>query len=181
MSLKGSLLHFSHFATEWRFKKSQRVPLLHFLTLCDFRRLQKNSKKKIIFFSFFRYCRRDYLTLRNPFAIFERQIWRRLGPFPACYFFNNYCTWQYRQYNVQLALKNVNKWIIYKQRNFGRCSGSPVGVRSLHPKIISPHIHFTPHSFHPTFISPHFHFTPYCNSTKASHVNQQLIFDAYCC
>ena len=39
------------------------------------------------------------------------------------------------------------------------------GVRSFHPKIISPHItsphiHFTPRSFHPIFISPHIHFTP---------------------
>ena len=51
---------------------------------------------------------------------------------------------------------------------------------SFHPTFISLHIHFTPHSFHPTFISPHFHFTPYCNYTKASHVDQQLNFDAYC-
>ena len=46
---------------------------------------QKNLKK-IDFFSIFSscgYCRREYLILWSPFAIFEPWIWRRLGPFPA--------------------------------------------------------------------------------------------------
>ena len=37
-------------------------------------------------FSIFEYCKREYLTLGNLFAIFEPWIWRRLGPVPACFF-----------------------------------------------------------------------------------------------
>ena len=29
---------------------------------------------------------KEYLTFRSPFAIFEPYIWRRFGPFAACYY-----------------------------------------------------------------------------------------------
>ena len=65
-----------------------KVPFYIFRHYLTYRGPKKNFEKRSIFFSIFSscgYCRREYLTLWSPFAIFEPLIWRRLGPFPACY------------------------------------------------------------------------------------------------
>ena len=69
MLQRVSLQFFFHFATEWMFKKSQRVSLLHFSALCDLPKTSKKFKKNPeIFFSSFGYCRSEYLTLWSPFV-----------------------------------------------------------------------------------------------------------------
>ena len=51
-------INFWYFATEWMFKKSQSVPLLHFSALCDLPEVQKKIRKKNrIFFSIFSFLR----------------------------------------------------------------------------------------------------------------------------
>ena len=40
-------INFWYFATEWMFKKSQSVPLLHFSALCDLPETSKKFRKKI--------------------------------------------------------------------------------------------------------------------------------------
>ena len=74
-----------------------KAPLLHFSALCDLPETKKIEKKSDFFLKFapcssWGYCRREYLTLLSPFAIFEPWIWRRLGPFPACFFKTNEMT-----------------------------------------------------------------------------------------
>ena len=71
--------------------KTPKGSTFTFSALCDLpetKKKQKNEKKIRIFFSIFPsrgYCRRENLTLWSSFAIFELWIWRRLGPFPACW------------------------------------------------------------------------------------------------
>ena len=48
--LNCSSINFRYFATEWMFKKSQSVPLLHFSALCDLPETSKKFRKKIGFF-----------------------------------------------------------------------------------------------------------------------------------
>ena len=73
------------------FKNFQRPSFYIFRHYVTYWRPKKIRKKIWIFFSIFSsqrgYCRREYLTLSSPFAIFEPSIWRRLVSFPACFTF----------------------------------------------------------------------------------------------
>ena len=78
---KGSPFNFLIFCNRMDVKKSERVlpfsaPGAHAIGL-PVRQFGPT-------FGFFGYCKREYLTPRRPFTIFEPQIWRRLMPFPAC-------------------------------------------------------------------------------------------------
>ena len=75
LNAKGSTLHFFLFCKRMDVEKLPKGPLLHFLALCDLpetKTIRKKSFKKWIFFNFFSrgYCRREYLTLWSPFAVF---------------------------------------------------------------------------------------------------------------
>ena len=67
-------------------QKIPKGPPFTFLALCD---LPETSKKS--FPNFFHHSgtvEENTLTLCSPFAIFEPEIWRRLGPVLACFFDN---------------------------------------------------------------------------------------------
>ena len=91
---KGSTLHFFSILHKNGCSKPPKGPLLQFFGTVRLTRDQKISRKKFKVFGFFinfssrGYCRREYLTLWSPFAIFEPWIRRRLGPFMACYIFS---------------------------------------------------------------------------------------------
>ena len=73
--LKGPPSIFWSLATQWMLENTKRSPFQFFSAL---RLFSRN----------FGCCRREYFDTLNPFAIFEPEIWRRLGPFPrACFFF----------------------------------------------------------------------------------------------
>ena len=50
---------------------------------------QRADSVQLLGFSF-GYCRKEYLTLLSPFAIFEPQKWLQFMPFPACLSSNAY-------------------------------------------------------------------------------------------
>ena len=68
---------FCLFCKKWMFKVSQSAPFYmfrHYATYRKPKKFEKKFKKFGIFFSNFSssgYCRREYLTLWSPFAIFE--------------------------------------------------------------------------------------------------------------
>ena len=85
---KKFFLIFFMFCDRMDVEKPQRVPL------SVFRHCETLARQSVLFFekfSFFEYCKREYLTLGSLFAIFEPWIWRRLGPVPACYFIYDLC------------------------------------------------------------------------------------------
>ena len=70
--LRGSPIQFFDVLQQRMLKNPKGSPLL----ACQFDPI----------FELFGYCKRKYLTLWSPFAIFELYIWCRFGPFPACFY-----------------------------------------------------------------------------------------------
>ena len=67
-----------------------------FLTIFD--RVDEKSKSvpsgapiRFNFWVFLGAVEENTLTLLSPFAVFEPQIWRRFGPFPACFYYSHIC------------------------------------------------------------------------------------------